>query len=121
MAQAKRLVVSETDGLITANIHVRGGAETRKIQVNVVGEDGKPYASAYLSLSPRAGFPLRQSDGVYAINLFAGTDYEITAHSFCVLKAGGLSKAAVSAQVQASASEMTLVMPGEPCAKQKEP
>lgn len=121
VAQAKRLVVSETDGVIAADIHVRRGAKTRKIQVNVVGEDGEPYASAYLSLSPGAGFPLRQSDGVYTINLLTGTAYEITAHSFCVLKVGGLSKATVSAQVQDSASEMTLVIPGEPCAKQKEP
>ena len=122
VAQAKRLVVSETDGVITADIHVHGGTETRKIQVNVVGEDGKPYADAYLSLRPRAGFPLRQSDGVYTVNLLKGTAYEITAQSFCLLKTGALSNAKVSAQmVDSGVSEITLVIPGEPCPKQKRP
>ena len=93
VAKAKRLVVSETDSIITADIQVRGGTETRKIRVNVVGEDGKPYADAYLSLRPRAGFSRSaRSDGVYTVNLFKGSGYEITAQSFCLLKAGGLSR-----------------------------
>jgi hypothetical protein len=122
VAQAKRLVVSETDGVITADIQVRGGMETRKIRVNVVGEDGKPYADAYPSLRPGAGFPLRQSDGVYTVNLLKGTVYEITAKSFCLLKTNTLSNAKVSAQiVDGGASEMTLVIPGEPCPKRKRP
>jgi len=45
VAQAHRLVVSEADGVIAADIHVRGGAETRKIRVNVVGVDGQPYSA----------------------------------------------------------------------------
>jgi hypothetical protein len=64
LTQAQQLVVSEADTLIAADIHVRGGAETRKIRVNVIGVDGQPYEDAYLSLQPGGGFPLRQSEGV---------------------------------------------------------
>jgi hypothetical protein len=117
-ARAKRLVVSEVDGVIIADIHVREGAATRKIKVNLVGEDGQPYADAYLSLRPRAGFPLRQSDGVYTVNLFKGTAYEIIAKSYCLLRSNPLSNAEASAQIEDNgASEVTLVIPGEPCPK----
>lgn len=113
-------MVSEASGVISADIHVRGGAETRKVRVNVVGEDGQPYREAYLSLRPGAGFPLLQSDGVYNVNLFKGTGYEVTAKSYCLLKTGKLSSATVSVPIEDDdASEVTLVMPGEPCPKQK--
>jgi hypothetical protein len=99
---------------------VSGGAETRKVRVNVVGEDRQPYEKAYLSLRPGAGFPLPQNDGVYTVNLFKGTGYEITAKSYCLLKTGKLSNATVSARIEDDgASEVTLVIPGEPCPKQK--
>lgn len=122
VTQATRLVVSEASGVISADIHVHGGTETRKVRVNVVGEDDQPYKDAYLSLRPGAGFPLRQNDGVYTVNLFKGTGYEITARSYCLLKTGKLSNDSVSVRiVDDGASEVTLVMPGEPCPKQKEP
>jgi hypothetical protein len=120
VAEARRLVVSEADGVVVADIHVRGGTETRKIRVNIVGEDGQPYEKAYLSLKPGAGFPLSQKDGVYTVNLLKGTGYEITANSYCFLGTGELSKATITARIEDSgATEMTLVMPGEPCPKEK--
>lgn len=88
--------------------------------MNIVGEDGRPYEDAYLSLRPRAGFPIRQSDGVYTVNLFKGTAYEINAKSYCLLRSGTLSNAEASAQIEDNgASEVTLVIPGEPCPNQK--
>jgi hypothetical protein len=122
VAQAARLAVSETSGVISADIHVRGGAETRKVIVNVVSEDREPYSEAYLSLRPGAGFPLRQNDGVYTINLFKGTAYEITAKSYCLLKTGRISNASVSARLEDDrTSEVTLILPGERCPKPKTP
>jgi hypothetical protein len=119
VSKARRLVVSETDGVITADIHVRDGTATRRIRVKVVGQDGKPYEDAFLSFIPDAGFPVHQGDGVYTVNLLKGSAYRITARSFCLLKSGVPSKAKVSAQIEeTSASELTLVMPGEPCPKQ---
>jgi hypothetical protein len=122
LAHAKRLVVSEADGVITADIRVHGATETRKIRVSVFGEDGKPAAEAHLSLSPSAGFPLPKGDGVFTVNLFKQTAYEITAKSFCISDAGGLSTAKVSAQiVDDDTTELTLVIPGPPCPKRKSP
>jgi len=84
-----------------------------------VGVDGQPYKDSYLSLKPGGGFPLRQNDGVYTVNLLRGAGYEITAKSYCLL-GGRLSNAAVSVRIEDNGpSEVTLVMPGDPCPKQE--
>jgi hypothetical protein len=85
--RAERIRLVGGEQLLHTDIHLSGGAQTRKIKIRVVLRGGGEPASSYLSVKGSQGedvFPSPVAENLYELNVLPDSQYSITAHTiFC--------------------------------------
>ena len=82
--QAERIHVGPGEQLLHTDIHLTGGAVTRKIGVRVLFSGGDQPTSSWLSVTGSKGeyvSPSALQENLYELNILPDSEYRITAHT----------------------------------------